>query len=249
MKLVEVWVCDKNELIPIDCRYYCQGWGLGTYDNNINRVGGPAGYTVLSGFVHHVLQDPAHAERIVKESTNSIKATNSNPELNNLNLQQARMTPVNVDARYVNSWNIRAGDVVTWWGQNPIKKAALFFALKSNLVCMHTAVIRQPIFEPRTNILGQVEWCLSRESRVSSKNGVDQFIADTTLGAVLDVPLYRMHNTIGIYRLKPRPAAIPQPPQPNAIDAAQHSEEAEEDEILEMTANEHQDPPIDGQVV
>ena len=233
---VYVWVSDQNPETPAECRYYCHGWGLGTYDpaNNV-------GYTIMSTFVHVVLRDPALAQNIVPESKETIIATN--PHVNNLTMDQifgANPVDVNTDPNYAGHWNIKISDVVAWWGQNTqtplIKRLHL---PKSNLICMHTAVITQPVFKARkVGILkNKVEWYLSKDTSMSSKNGPQIFLENTTLRAVMKV--YKQFPTIGIYRLEPipGPGAQQAQPAPAEVQAVQHAIAANEAEIANMTAD------------
>ena len=223
---ISVWVCQPTRDTPDQARYYCQGIGFGTYDPKTK-----AGYTVLSGYVHLILQDPMLAQRVVPEDMSSIVATN--PAVANLTLAQVfpkpSVTEVDAPKQYADGWNIKPGHVVAFWGQDP----------QGELRCVHSCVIKQPKIKARK--IGpnndQLQWYLSKSTIVDSKNGLEPLKKDTTLGGVMNT--YRAHRTIGIYFLIPRP-----PPMPTVADlaATQRRNRDREAGIMALVADE---PPVE----
>ena len=67
--------------------------------------------------------------------------------------------------------------------------------------------------------LGRIEWELSDETEMSSKNGANNILLSTNLGAVKAE--YASHTTLGVYRLRPMPVALAQPPLPVNAQVAQ----------------------------
>lgn len=196
---VFAWVPDENAKGRL--RYYCHGIGLRTYDPQ-NEVG----YTITSTSVHHVLADPACASCIVpahkdpkvapRNQYNILEFVAQSTEVSKLPVpEQLAMSSAPDDL--VITFNIQKEDVLTWWDEDPDQSAVNRFWFGSTLLCMHTAIILQPVFVPAKAGNG-VQWFLSDESIVLSKNGA-QILKDCSLGDVKNQ--YKAHPTIAVYRL------------------------------------------------
>ncbi|KAI9701478.1 MAG: hypothetical protein M1836_001534 [Candelina mexicana] len=174
------WV-NPNAAAPAEHKYYCHGYGLGTYNTETME-----GYTIDSGSTKKVLADKSLFTTVQKERKYYIRATREGPG-NDANAQY---------------FDIKAGDIVAFWAYYNKKHEQVSLMLKdyapftpgTYLAVFHTARIKTPIFKKGT-IRG---WYLSEDTVLTSKNG-PQPLRDYTLRELLNVN-YRETTSCGVYR-------------------------------------------------